>query len=68
VLCSVRSNLDYEVGVQCGGDPVQERDGRYDTAGFEAGQGWLGHAGSGRNLDLRQAQSERAGPSWLRGC
>jgi hypothetical protein len=49
-------NLDYEVGVEGGGDAVQERDGGYDTAGFEARQGGLGHAGSGRKLNLRQAE------------
>jgi hypothetical protein len=33
----VWGNLDYEVGVEGCGDPVQERDGGYDTAGFETG-------------------------------
>lgn len=36
VLCGVWRNLDDEVGVQGCGDPVQERDGRDDTGGFEA--------------------------------
>jgi hypothetical protein len=56
----VWGNLDYQVGVQCRGDPVQERDGRYGTVGLEAGLRGLGHAGPGRQLDLRQAQSEAA--------
>jgi hypothetical protein len=29
-------DLDDEVGVQGGGDPVKQRDGRDDTAGLEA--------------------------------
>lgn len=36
-LCGVRSNLHDEVGVQGGGDAVQEWDGGDDAAGFKAG-------------------------------
>jgi hypothetical protein len=56
----VRCDLDDEIGVQCGGDPVRERDGRNDAAGFDTGQRGLGHAGSGRNLDLGQTECEAA--------
>ena len=31
-------NLDDEIGVQGGGDPVQERDGGDDAPNFEAGE------------------------------
>jgi len=60
VLCGVRGDLDDEVGVEGGGDPVQERDGGDDAAGFEAGQGGLGHASPGGELDLGQAQGQAA--------
>jgi hypothetical protein len=56
----VQCNLDDEIGVHRCGDPVQERDGRKDAAGFESGERGLGHAGSGRNLDLGRAECEAA--------
>jgi hypothetical protein len=37
VLSSVWRNLDDEIGIQGGGDPVQERNGRNNAAGFQAG-------------------------------
>jgi hypothetical protein len=36
-LGRVRCNFDDEIGVQRGGDPIQERDGRNYASGFEAG-------------------------------
>jgi hypothetical protein len=57
-LCGVWGELDDEVGVQCDGDPVQERDGGDDAAGFEAGQCGLSHAGSAGEFDLGKAEGE----------
>jgi hypothetical protein len=59
IMGSVRCDLDDEVGVQCGGDPVEDWDGD-DAAGFQARQRVLGHAGSGGQFDMRQAKGEAA--------
>jgi hypothetical protein len=40
-------DLDDEVGVEGGGDPFEQGDGRDDAACFQAGEGRLGHAGAG---------------------
>jgi hypothetical protein len=52
-------DLDDEVGVEGCGDAFEEGDGRDDAAGFEAGEGGLGHARAGGELDLGQLW-----PSW----
>jgi hypothetical protein len=56
----MRGDLDDEVGVERGGDPVQQRDGGYDAACFKAGQGGLGHSGAGGELGPGQAEREAA--------
>ena len=46
-LGGVWCDLDDEVGVESGGDPLEQGDGRDDAARFQAGEGRLGHAGAG---------------------
>lgn len=54
-----------EVGVEGGGYPLQQGDGGHHAAGFEAGEGGLGHAGSGGEFGLRQAQCDPPFPYGL---
>ena len=53
-------DLDDEVGVEGGGDPVEQGNGGDDAAGLEAGEGRLGHAGACGDLDLGQAEGQAA--------
>jgi len=46
------------VGVQCGGDAVQERDGGDHAACFEPRERGLDHDRPGGELDLRQADGQ----------
>jgi hypothetical protein len=45
-------DLDDEVGVERCGDAFEQGDGRDDAASFKAGEGGLGHASAGRDLDV----------------
>src|SRR6266702_6869314 len=57
-LGGVWCDLDDEVGVESGGDPLEQGDGRDDAARFQAGEGWLGHAGAGGELDLGESEGQ----------
>jgi hypothetical protein len=52
----VGGDLDDEVGVQRGGDAVEQWDGGDDAASFEPGQRGLGHAGPRGEFDLGRAE------------
>jgi hypothetical protein len=56
----VGGEVDDEVGVEGGGDPVEQGDGRDDAACLEAGQGGLGHCGAGGEFDLGEPQGQAA--------
>jgi hypothetical protein len=52
----VRGYRHDEVRIQGYVDPLQQRDGGYDSAGFQAGQRGLSHASPGGEFNLGQPQ------------
>jgi hypothetical protein len=56
--CGVRRDLDDEVGVQSGGDTLQDGDSGDNAACLEAGERGLCHVGAGGEVDLRQAKGK----------
>ena len=44
--------FDDEVSVEVCADSLQQRDCGDDAAGFQAGEGGLGHIGAGSEFDL----------------
>ena len=61
----VGCELDDEVGVQGRADSLQEGDRGDDAAGFQPGEGRLGHFGAGCEFGLGQSQGQaRSRTAW----